>query len=241
MDTTIKAKKWKRLKLWQRIIIICIAVIFVLLIAFFIWALNPYRADETALSIYEKDYVKTQNNMTLLSSQNSSDTGFIFYPGANVEASSYLPLLDKITNETGMTCVLMEMPLGFAFFDIDAALDAINALPQIDNWYIGGHSLGASMASDFASNNEELFDGLIVMGAYVYGDYPTEKSLTIYGTFNSSLENKIDYTDNIVIIEGGNHAQFGNYGKQFGDPDATISAKKQQDITVEAIDEFIKN
>ncbi len=237
----IDKKKTKKLKLWQRILLITLAVIFVLCIAFVIWALNPYRADSTALSVLEKDYVSVEDNLTIVRPETASDTGFIFYPGANVEAEAYLPLLDKITKQTGMTCVLVEMPLGFAIFDIDGAKDAIETLPEIENWYIGGHSLGASMASDFASDNEELFEGLVVMGAYVYGDYPTEKSLTIYGTFNAELENRIDYTDNIVIIDGGNHAQFGNYGKQLGDPDATISAEEQQDITVEAIAEFIKD
>ena len=80
---------------------------------------------------------------------------------------------------------------------------------------------------------------MILLGAYVYGDYPPEKSLTIYGTFNTSVADAINYSDNIVVIEGGNHAQFGNYGKQTGDPDATISSEEQQNIAVIAIDEFI--
>lgn len=44
---------------------------------------------------------------------------------------------------------------------------------------------------------------------------------------------------NIVAVEGGNHAQFGNYGKQRGDAEATISREEQQDITVEAINKFL--
>lgn len=96
------------------------------------------------------------------------------------------------------------------------------------------------MASSYASDNPEKVDGLILLGAYVYGDYPSEKALTVYGTFNDNLEKNIDYEDNIVIIEGGNHAQFGNYGRQKGDPDATITSEKQQDLAVEAIVEFIK-
>ena len=38
-----------------------------------------------------------------------------------------------------------------------------------------------------------------------------------------------------VVIQGGNHAQFGNYGEQFGDGTATISASEQQSQTVRAI------
>ena len=40
-------------------------------------------------------------------------------------------------------------------------------------------------------------------------------------------------------IEGGNHAQFGNYGPQKGDQPATISAEEQQAQTVAAIEEFL--
>ncbi len=45
-----------------------------------------------------------------------------------------------------------------------------------------------------AADNQELVEGLILIGAYVYGDYPIEKSLTIYGTFNDNLEENIDYS-----------------------------------------------
>ena len=78
------------------------------------------------------------------------------------------------------------------------------------------------------------------MGAYIYGDYPEQNALTVYGTFNTSVAEKINYTENIVVIEGGNHAQFGNYSKKKGDPDATISSEEQQNITVEAIKEFLE-
>ena len=50
----------------------------------------------------------------------------------------------------------------------------------------------------------------------------------------------VDYTENVVEIEGGNHAQFGNYGPQKGDLPATISAQDQQAQTVEAIANFLE-
>ena len=53
------------------------------------------------------------------------------------------------------------------------------------------------------------------------------------------MEDKIGYTENVVEIEGGNHAQFGNYGPQKGDLPATISAEEQQAQAVEAISDFI--
>jgi pimeloyl-ACP methyl ester carboxylesterase len=133
------------------------------------------------------------------------------------------------------------MPFNMAIFDSNAADEIMSNFPEVESWYIGGHSMGGAMASNFASKNKERIKGLILMGAYVYGDYPPKDALTIYGKFNTSVGEKIDYTENIIIIEGGNHAQFGNYGKQKGDPDATISTEEQQDITVETVDKFIKD
>lgn len=40
-------------------------------------------------------------------------------------------------------------------------------------------------------------------------------------------------------IEGGNHAQFGNYGRQKGDSGATISREDQQAQAVSAITKYI--
>ena len=46
------------------------------------------------------------------------------------------------------------------------------------------------------------------------------------------------FTD--VIIEGGNHAQFGDYGEQKGDGEATISAEEQWGESVTAIMNFME-
>ena len=42
-----------------------------------------------------------------------------------------------------------------------------------------------------------------------------------------------------VVIDGGNHSQFGNYGFQKGDGEARISREEQEDRTVEAILNFL--
>lgn len=96
------------------------------------------------------------------------------------------------------------------------------------------------MASKFASEHPDMVEGLILLGAYLYGNYPAEDTLTVYGSLNQSVEDHIDYTENVVEIEGGNHAQFGNYGPQKGDLPATISAQDQQAQTVEAIANFLE-
>ena len=44
----------------------------------------------------------------------------------------------------------------------------------------------------------------------------------------------------LMAIEGGNHAGFGNYGKQDGDGAATISSEQQQRETADAIEALVK-
>lgn len=209
--------------------------------AFFWYVSDYYRAEDVALDVLAQDSgLSVQDNLTVLSPSVPSDTAIIFYPGAKVEAEAYLPLLEQI-KQTGVTCILVHMPFRMAIFDANAAEDVMEQFPEIQHWYMAGHSMGGAMASQFASGHQDEIDGLILLGAYIYGDYPDEKTLTVYGSLNQSVEDHIDYTENIVEIEGGNHAQFGNYGPQKGDLPATISAAEQQAQTVDAISDFMRS
>lgn len=234
----VQAKKSLKQRL-RMAAIITLAVLAVLTGGFLWYASDYYRAEDTALAVLaQEDGITVRDNLTILSPSYPTDTAVIFYPGAKVEGAAYLPLLDQL-RQTGVTCILVEMPFHMAIFDPDAALDVIPQFPEIRHWYIAGHSMGGAMASQFASSHPDQVDGLILLGAYLYGDYPPEDTLTIYGSLNQSVEDKIDYTENIVEIEGGNHAQFGNYGPQKGDLPAGISAEEQQRQTVEAIQAFL--
>lgn len=233
-----KIKKSLRKKLWigTGIVILAMAV---LSGAFFWYVSDIYHAEDIALEVVAQDTgITVKDNLTILSPSYPTDTAIIFYPGAKVEAEAYLPLLNQI-RQTGVTCILVHMPFHMAIFDSNAAKEVIPQFPEIKHWYIAGHSMGGAMASKFASEHPKEIDGLILLGAYIYGDYPDDNTLTVYGSLNQSVEDHIDYTENIVEIEGGNHAQFGNYGPQKGDLPATISAQDQQKQTVEAIEKFI--
>jgi pimeloyl-ACP methyl ester carboxylesterase len=223
----------------RKILIVVLAAVAAFAAVFFIYVSDYYRADQTARAVFGNgEGIAQDGNLIILTPSDPGDTGLIFYPGGKVEAISYLPLLSKL-QDNGITCVLAEMPFNLAVFDINAADRVYEKLPQIKNWYIGGHSLGGAMASAYAGGHMDRIRGLILLGAYIYGDINADDALTVYGTEDQGLE-KIDYTTNVIVIDGGNHAQFGNYGPQDGDGEATILPETQQDIAVQSILDFIK-
>lgn len=216
-------------------VLIVIALVLALLAGVFLYYVSDYyRADSAIEAIGQ-----VENQFTVLSPDTPGTTGLIFYPGGKVEEKAYLPLLERLREE-GITCVLVEMPFHLAVFDMNAADGAFELLPEIENWYIGGHSLGGAMASSYASSNKGRIEGLILLGAYIYGDFDPGNTLTIYGSNDQVMDrSKITYEENVVEIEGGNHAYFGNYGEQDGDGTAAITREEQQGITAEAISQFV--
>jgi pimeloyl-ACP methyl ester carboxylesterase len=68
--------------------------------------------------------------------------------------------------ENGILCVLPHMPFNLAVFDVNAADGYIGQFPEVEHWYIGGHSLGGSMAASYYAKHRESFDGLVLCAAY---------------------------------------------------------------------------
>ncbi len=228
----------------NKIIFTPICVTVVLAAVFLLYTSRYYHADPSALPALESDekVSVTKTDYGWLFDGPSESDALIFYPGAKVEETAYAPLLHQLAGE-GMDVCLVKMPFHLAFFGISKADDLI-ARYDYDNWYIGGHSLGGAMAAVYAADEGEKLAGAVLLAAY-----PTKKLddsldvIVIYGSLDGvlnmeKLEEGERYMPEDAVtyrIEGGNHAQFGNYGEQDGDGEAVISAGEQQRRTEEII------
>lgn len=226
----------------KRSVLIRAAVFVVLLIAVGITGFRYYAADYYTAKKYEVSTEAVQETEDyIVYGDVTSGSGFIFYPGAKVEETAYAPILDELA-EAGICCVVVKMPYHLAVLDADAAEQVMEELPDIEQWYIGGHSLGGAMAAGYAAKHESEFAGLILLAAYPTDTLEELPVLSIYGSEDTVL-NREKYADSISlakhlterIIEGGNHAGFGNYGAQKGDGEAEIPDEEQWQETVDYI------
>jgi len=241
------------MKFLKRVLIGLLVVSFFITSGFVIWAVNPLNASPEALSALESDsQVKVlleDGFISFLPANDEAEMGFVFYPGGRVDYRAYAVPLRQIAAQ-GYQVVLIHAPLNLAFFDVDAATQVITSYPNIKNWVVGGHSLGGSMAASFASAQDNV-RGLILWASYPGDDALMNKNirvLSIYGTLDmagiDTFDEKIALLPSnaeYVIIQGGNHAQFGDYGFQPGDNEATISRAGQQQQAVDATVKFLES
>lgn len=210
-----------------------------------------YRADSKAIAEFEVENAvakKVLEDDTIVYEGEEVNVGLIFYPGGKVEYTAYEPLMKSLASE-GVLCMLVEMPFNLAVLDVDAADGLCELYPEIEEWYIGGHSLGGSMAASHLSKNLSEYTGLVLLGSYSTADLSQTgvEVLSIYGSEDKVLnhEKYLEYKNNLpadfieLVIDGGCHAYFGMYGEQEGDGTPEISNAEQIDITTEVIMELI--
>lgn len=182
------------------------------------------------ISSYELD------NGNVVFEPNDARIGFIFYPGGKVEHNAYQQLMAELARQ-GILCVLVKMPFNLAVLDVDAADGIKESFPHIEEWYMGGHSLGGSMAASYLSDNIDEYEGLVLLGSYSTADISESglKVLSVYGS-EDKVMNREKYDEckknlpsdfDEVVIDGGCHAYFGTYGAQDGDGIPTVSNEAQ--------------
>jgi hypothetical protein len=182
----------------------------------------------------------------------SAITGFIFYPGGNVEPEAYSIVARGIA-EQGFFVSIIKFPFDLAFFAPKKGGWLFSLYPNITSWFIGGHSLGGAMAARFVYDSSSSFSGLVLLASYPGASKSLANTnisvLSIYASRDGIVRKAIPSTAYLlptnrtlfIEIVGGNHANFGSYGTQKGDLSATISRTEQQNQTITKVVDYITN
>ncbi len=227
-------------------------------VLFTLWMANSFRAqgfDRSILESGQKVIVEeTSQFIHFQPNENQQPSGLIFFPGGLVSPEAYAPM-SRAISEQGFNVFIVKLPFGSAPLESEEtsvqnlALQIMESNPLIRYWAVGGHSRGAAIASRFVILHGESFDGLILIGTThpkeaafdlststlaVTKIYAANDGLASVGEVKANLQYLPEDT-NWVLIEGGNHSQFGYYGSQLGDNSATISREVQQRLTVDAV------
>lgn len=238
-------------KLKKKLCIWIPSVLVFALVVFCVVYVNDYYRAESHVDAYlqsgENVIVTVEDHIVFLDGT-GEETALIFYPGAKVEYTAYVPMFYALA-EQGIDCFIVKMPGNLAILGMNKA-ESIMQEHEYENWYLSGHSLGGAMAANFAADASEKPDGLVLLAAYPTKDLTGSglSVLSVYGSEDKVLNAKKleegralmpeDYTE--LCLEGGNHAWFAYYGEQAGDGVATITREEQQTKTIEAILDMIQ-
>lgn len=212
------------------------------------------------------DLKETANYIALTPKTTSpSSTGILFYPGGLVTPHAYIPTLQELV-ASGYPVVILKVTGNLAINNIGKAKKYRSVVPSVRRWVLSGHSLGGAVACRDIQRDPSLYEGVVLWASFpgntgCIADWQGA-ALSIWAEFDLLAEgadveeNKVNMpnaqvvdwtsfptqpTDGMTLyyeIKGGNHAQFGDYGPQRGDGEATITRSEQQTLIVEAMQRF---
>jgi len=176
----------------------------------------------------------------------------IFICGSGVAAQAYAPLLRPIA-EARYAVFIIKLPYRFAPLEshkesaVGRARAVIATHPEVSHWVVSGHSLGGALACRVTQSDPAHVSAMVLIGT----THPRQSdlsSLTIPVTKVYASNDGVAPADRMfsnkrllpahtkwVEIRGGNHSQFGHYGHQLLDRDATVSREAQQSQTRAAL------
>ncbi len=176
--------------------------------------------------------------------RNVAPRGLLFLTGGGVAVEAYAPLLRPLAEE-GHRVVILGLPYRLAPLEQHkqqavAEARAILDGGQAESWVLAGHSLGAALACRVAAAAPERLAEVVLIAT----SHPRELDLSasplritkVFGTLDGvatpamieASRSRLPLSTRWVAVEGANHAQFGNYGRQLFDGSPTISRREQQ-------------
>jgi predicted alpha/beta-hydrolase family hydrolase len=225
-----------------------------------LWLLNSFRTQGVDSRLLEssRSVVVLDTSSVLEFQPNSpNEVGLIFICGAGVSAEAYAPLLRPIA-ERGYPTFIVKLPFRIAPFEshkqtaIDRACSIVASHPEFSKWVVAGHSLGGALACRVVQNNLAAFSGLALVGTTHpkrddLSDLPMPVVKIVATNDGVAPIDKVNANKPLlpahtiyVLLDGGNHSQFGHYGHQLLDRRASISREAQQEATRDAMLRMLK-
>lgn len=238
-------KRWSNRKIFK-------TIWFSLVVVFFVWNWTTFQSRNLPKDTFENSELVTvtqsEDFITFQSDTAKSGINVIFFQGGLTDPKAYAPLCKKIA-ENGFTCHLIKMDWRLPQYDYRKTLTLFDLKNK--NYVIAGHSQGAKMAAQLVFENPGSFKGLFLMGTSHPRDIDlsnlTIPTIKLYAendglaSVGEVMENKDKLPKNarLILIEGGNHSQFGYLGKLLMDNSADITLEQQQQETFENLINFL--
>lgn len=221
--------------------LLCIVAIFVLIVTVSLFFYN--KAFPEALEI-ANEMEKVGNDYYF---NGDSNVGFIIFSGAKADEKAY-SYIAKLLHEAGHTVVIPKVLFRMSATGINHGFEIIEANPEIEKWFLIGHSLGGLPVSRIAAGEPAKLQGIAFLASYMITDLSELDISAIRITASNdkimsknSLEKNLNYLpkkSTSIMIEGANHQGFGAYDSLSRDGEATMTWKEQQEQTVLLILDF---
>lgn len=251
-----------KLKKFKSVFLVSFVILMLVFLGFYLSIYRP-KFDLNIFNSYESEYLNfTENSRYIFMTPKNNmgiDTGIIFYPGGLVDEKSYLPLLVELCKD-GYGVYILKSPFRLPILNQDGAEKIIKE-NHFNKYVLMGHSLGGTAMLKYFSKQTELsskIENLVLLASYSDGSYifdslkndnykSNANMLSIVGTNDRILDikkyeedkNNLSRDTQYLLIDGGNHSYFGNYGKQYKDGQATISIEQQQHFVLSEVEKFL--
>jgi len=238
MSRVQRAGGWFR-RNWRRIAVVVLAIVLSLAGVFVWYFSNPHhvRDDQFERATERPDVNVSEAHGGYVieptdAPANESEVGLVFYPGGRVHPDAYVPSLAGVAARGNVTVFVPKLTLNLAVLDRNRAADVMDANPEIDRWYVGGHSLGGAMACRYANEAPGTVEGVVLFASYCDRNLSSTDLdvLSVTGAEDTvfdrdTYENRRDNLPSDAVhveLDGVNHSQFGGYvGQRGGQPSGT--------------------
>ncbi|GAB4149086.1 MAG: alpha/beta hydrolase [Patescibacteria group bacterium] len=212
------------------------------------WLSTPYQPDQVAVAALNSGAginVKLDSDLILFQKEQVDlKQGVILYPGGRVKPEAYAQLCRKLAEKYGL-CAIVKMTFNLAIVSPNNGDKLIQKFPTIQNWMVVSHSLGGPAAARFIQSGQDKISELVLLASYSDVNINSNKIkvLSISGSKDEVMKaellqkNSKNLPSNAKyeVIQGGNHAQMGNYGAQDGDGTADIDSANQKELVLNLI------